>query len=428
MRNFRKATKEVFVPKVKPDNGAHATSNRAYVCYSGEETVSHSPSEGEIRASALQALDDMEESFDTDFPNLSPRKFMPGAMGVQVTQATGTEQCYKIYYHSSMRQHKAPLFNGSQVALTEKFQQLVLQDDGHIANHRREYRCTEPGLLTNSGNEFPESALGSRVYIVDKNGQFLPPCGGDLGADTGQIGCSHFIATAGVVAVPNGPASTTSGNTTGYFWYRKEQVRPKITCRISGRKASRMISSITKEINSALSAAHSSGAAVNLDQKQLSGVKTLVGKLIKEISFELDRKICSRMTNRLSFPDAYEKASNEAHKAVDRMAAPIAHEVAPSLDNETVSAIVSKVLDAIVVEVANRISSKPPLRSMTGISVNEIPHPVDSMTVQELRSALQSRTSSRFAEGIDKSVQEETERNGPSAFQKWLDEQKGSGP
>jgi hypothetical protein len=127
MRNFRKATKEVFIPKVKPDNGAHATSNRGYVCYSGEETASHSPSEGAIRASALQTLDDMEERFDTDFPNLSPRKFMPGAMGVRVTQATGTEQCYEIYYHSSMRQHKAPLFDGRQVALIEKFQQLVLR-------------------------------------------------------------------------------------------------------------------------------------------------------------------------------------------------------------------------------------------------------------------------------------------------------------
>jgi hypothetical protein len=189
-----------------------------------------------------------------------------------------------------------------------------------------------------------------------------------------------------------------------------------------------MISSITKETNSASSTAHSSGAAINLDQKQLSSVKALVGKLIKEISFELDRKVCRRMTNRLSFPDAYEKASNEAHEAVDRMAAAIAQELWPCLDNEIVSAIASKVLDAIVVEVANRISSKPPLRSMVGISVNEIPHPIDSMTVEELRSALQSRTSLWFAEDIDTSVQEETERNGPSAFQKWLDEQKGSGP
>jgi hypothetical protein len=139
----------------------------------------------------------MEESFDTDFPHLSPRKIMPEEMSVQIAQMTGTEQCYKIYYNCSMRQHKTPVFYGSKVALTEQFQQLVLQHNEDIANHRRDYRCTEPGLLTSSGNEFPGSALGSRVYIVDKNGQFLPPCGGDLGADAGQIGCSHFIATVG---------------------------------------------------------------------------------------------------------------------------------------------------------------------------------------------------------------------------------------
>jgi hypothetical protein len=174
---------------IKPNHSIHATLNPAFFCYSGHEIVSHALSDAEVRMKALTALDDIEDSFNQDFPELSQKKYMPGAMGVQIVELSDLEQGYGIYYHSSMKQNNADNYAGEDIQLAEDFKGHMTQDDGTLPAHRRSYRCTEPGLFTNSETGHPGSSTGSRIDFVDKKGEFLPPCGGELGNTLYETGC-----------------------------------------------------------------------------------------------------------------------------------------------------------------------------------------------------------------------------------------------
>lgn len=138
-----------------------------------------------------------------------------------------------------MKQNVRPSYNGEEIELTEKFRNFVIDDDDKIPVHRRGYRCSEPGL-TNFTAAHPESSPSSRVYIVDLNGQFLPPCDNDMADGADQIGCRHFVVTAEVMAIPGGCASSTVEDTIEYFWYHPEQVRLRICCRMPSYKVSKI--------------------------------------------------------------------------------------------------------------------------------------------------------------------------------------------
>ena len=165
----------------------------------------------EVRAKALQALDDVEERFDTDFPNLNPKNFMPRAMGIQIIEVKEPEPRYHIYYHSSMKQNTQPDYNGEDVQLAQEFKDLVIVDDKTVPVQRRAYRCTEPGLFTNSRTTNPGSSSGSRIYIVDRNGQSLPPCGSNISDRADRVGCHHFVETAEAKVISGGAAGSYYG-------------------------------------------------------------------------------------------------------------------------------------------------------------------------------------------------------------------------
>jgi hypothetical protein len=412
MRNFRKLLQlqGSITYAVAPDSGVHIADNPGYVCYSGEEVISHELADGEIIAKALDALDDMEERFDTDFPNLNPKKFRPAAMGVQMIRLNDPEQRYKIYYHSSMKQNKPPVYSGDEVQLAQSLENLMIQDDETIPVHRRNYRCTEPGLITNSDTAHPGSSLGSRFYIVDQNGQYLPPCGSDLADDAGLIGCKHILAIAGAIAITAGPATSTNGDTTSYLWYHRKQVRPQISCRINSRESFRTAHRIALKMRP--------DAAAHQDRYIIAKV---ADKLIQQISCELDRCVAFKMTNRLHFSDAHQKASEAANQIDPQMASLIAREICPQLDPETISVIFAKVIDAVVGLVANQLAVKPTIRSRTSITVDKNPHPVTSMTVEQLKLQLQSQEPPKIVKDMETRFEQARARGELSAFEDYLE-------
>ena len=107
-----------------------------------------------------------------------------------------------------------------------------MNDDKTIPIHQTKYHYIEPGLFTNSRTAYLESSPGSCIYIINRNGQFLPPCGSDLSDDAARIGCHHIVAKADAVAVYKGWALSGIGKTMIYHWYDAEQVRLLISCHI----------------------------------------------------------------------------------------------------------------------------------------------------------------------------------------------------
>lgn len=350
--------------------------NSSLVCYSGQEFVSQDLTNSEIRAKALVALDDMEERFDTDFPELRPRKFMPGAMGIQVIRLNEPEQeGFKIYYHSSMKEKKekkkqnmSPPHDSKEVQLEEGFKRLMIDDDdGTLPIHRTKYRCAEPGLFTNSRTEHPESSSGSRVYIINRNGQYLPPC---IPADAAEIGCHHIVAKAEAVDIRNGWASSGKGYTLAYHWYHAEQVRLPISCHMTPRK----VSGIARRI-AIVMAEKRAPSNVTTEPSQMAPAAAtqrdwqyIARKLALRISSAFDENVAQKMTNRLAFDDAWYKASEVYDQITPHKALEIAQEVCPEIDSATVSEITALVVEKVHGWAAGQLATRPILRSMTSIA------------------------------------------------------------
>ncbi|KAF4461661.1 hypothetical protein FALBO_11543 [Fusarium albosuccineum] len=239
----------------------------------------------------------MDERFPTDYPHLSRAKFMPGAMGVQVVKPSDSNQGYEIYYHSSMRMTNMK-HERHELQLAESFRKLVIQDNGDLPVHRRDYRCTEPGLFTNSTEANPEHNPSSRIYIVDSLGQFLPPCGGDNGDVVPETGCAHIVAKFDAITIGDGAAATNStvGNKLSYFWYHPIQNRPRICCVIPSRIAAKIAHNVVDEINKE--------ASSTMHQQCIWVNEAIALEMTKAISNKLDRKIASKMTQGVTDPRA----------------------------------------------------------------------------------------------------------------------------
>lgn len=123
-------------------------------------------SDAEVREKALTALDDMWTNFGTDYPHVSRKKYMPGAIGARIVRLSDPEQGYEMYYHSSMKQNKAGSYADKEIHLEENFKSCMTRDGGTLPAHRRNYRCIEPDLFTNSDARHLGSGTGSRIYLT----------------------------------------------------------------------------------------------------------------------------------------------------------------------------------------------------------------------------------------------------------------------
>ena len=127
----------------------------------------------------------------------------------------------------------------------------MTQGDGTLPKHRRKYRCTEPGLFTNSDTDHPKSSTGSRIYFVDKEGRFLPPCGGELDKDAREIGCNHIVTAFEAETIKDGPGSVRIAGSTAYFWHDPGKAPIRISCQISRGAASILATQIAAELATA---------------------------------------------------------------------------------------------------------------------------------------------------------------------------------
>lgn len=433
MRNFRKNRKllQIDPPLVAPSKDFHATLNPGFVCYSGQEFVSRDLTDFEIRAKALQALDDMEERFDTDFPKLNPKKFMPGAMGIQIIEGKEPEPGYHVYYHSNMKQKTRPDYNSEDVQLAEEFQDLVIVDDKTVPVHRRAYRCTEPGLFTNSRTTNPGSSSGSRIYIIDRNGQSMPPCGSNISHGADRIGCHHFVETAEAKVISDGAAGSYYEGGVGYYWYGSEQVRPPISCRMMGsRMAARLASQIASEIveeradrslNTALSQV-TPPAPLQEDLEFEHKIRAIARELTRYLSQTLDEKLARRMTNRLHFSDAHKKVDEAIDKLDANEALMVAQKVQPDINSTICAAIYSKVITEVAGWAAGQLAVKPIIRSMKAISFDDEPHPLERMTNEECRAFLRNLNQEPpdFFTKFDGEMTEAYKRGEPMALPRYI--------
>ena len=430
-RNPRKRSLPIDPPLVTPSNDFHASLNPGFVCYSGQEFVSQDLADFEIRHKALQALDDMAERFDTDFPNLDPKKFMPGAMGIQIIEVKEPETGYHIYYHSSMKQNTEPDYHGEDVQLAEEFQDLVIVDDKTVPVHRRAYRCTEPGLFTNSRTTNPGSSSGSRVYIVDQNGHFLPPCGSNISDDANRIGCHHFVTTAGARVIPGGAAGRYFEGGVGYYWYEPEYVRPPISCRRMNPRtaatiASQIVSETVKErADGSLNIASSQAtppASISEDREYRYKIRAIACELIRYLTQKLDDELAQQMTNRLEFSDAHEKVTEAIRKLSIKRALKIARKVHPDMNSQICAAVYSKVIREVTGWATGQLAVKPIIRSMGAISFDDKPHPLDRMTVEEGKAFIENvnQEPPDFFKKFDEEMNEAYKRGEPMALPRYI--------
>ena len=432
IRNFRKSRnpRPIDPPLVAPSKDFHATLNPGFVCYSGQESVRRDLNDSEIRHKALQALDDMEERFDTDFPDLNHNNFMPGAMGIQIIEVKEPEPGYHIYYHSSMKQNSQPDYQGEEVQLAEEFQDLVIVNDEAVPVHRRAYRCTEPGLFTNSRAANPGSSSGSRIYVVDRNGQSLPPCGSKI-SDEDRIGCHHFVETAEAKVISGGCAGTNYEGGVGYYWYDSKQVRSLISCRaMNPREAARLASQIASDIvkedaDESLNTASSQvKPPAPLQEDQKYKIRAIARELIRYLCKTLDEKLAQGMTNRLQYLDAYQKVDEAIGKLSTNKALKIARKVHSDMNSRICTAVYSKVVQGVTGWAASQLTVKPIIRSMAAVSIDNEPHPLERMTSEEVKACIRNRNLTQgppdFITKFSEEMTEKYERGEPTAIPRHL--------
>lgn len=203
----------------------HAAHNPGYHQYAGlGDGVAFAqgmPEEAQ-RGLAYNAMESMREACARD--NLS-RKRRPGAMGSlrvdgalrrgneededeDVVDEADVRRGHQIYIGSSMKQRAN---NVDEVALEESLYNDVVDEDGELPEHRRNWQCAEPAMLSNhryandwdqaeddeqeghEDGEDEDEADGGRVYVVDHNGRYLPPCE----EDSDGIGCDELCDRVG---------------------------------------------------------------------------------------------------------------------------------------------------------------------------------------------------------------------------------------
>ena len=90
---------------------------------------------------------------------------------------------HQIFVGSSLKQRRR---GAADVALQESLWD-DLAEDNELPDHRRSFQCAEPALFSehryanawdeNNDDEVEED--GGRVFVVDRDGEYLAPCGGD---------------------------------------------------------------------------------------------------------------------------------------------------------------------------------------------------------------------------------------------------------
>ncbi|KAI0537947.1 hypothetical protein GGR58DRAFT_526889 [Xylaria digitata] len=298
---------------VAPNSRAHAAVNPSFISYSGHEIVSNDLTDGEVRAKVLEALNDMEDRFPLDFPSLNPNRFKPGTMGILITQPGDPGQGFRIDYHSSMKHNKNPDPEGIEIQLAERLGNLMIQDAGTLPVHRRNYRCTEPGLFSNSDDITSETGSTSRIYVVDEYGQFLPPCGSDLGPD--EIWCAHIVDKAGAITIGDGPAATITQDSTIYEWSYAPKSQPQVSLRLPSRKARHIAFNIAAEMGKAI--ASSVPLQSGLEPRYL--VDAIARAIASRISYGLNRYVPSEVRSGMAFEAAYRGIVEIAEKLASQL-------------------------------------------------------------------------------------------------------------
>jgi hypothetical protein len=205
---------------VRRNYGEHAVHNEDYYQYAGlgggVAFAQEMPEEAQ-RCLAYNAYEDMREARQRDGV---PRKGHSGAMGSlwvrgalrrehkdkeeELDNEEGDDEdnvCrgYQIYLGSSLRKRRR---DADDVALEESLYDDLVDEDGKLPDHRRQYQCAEPGLLSEhryannwdkNDDDEDEDNDGGRIYVVNAQGEHLAPCG----EDTEEYGCDDICDRVG---------------------------------------------------------------------------------------------------------------------------------------------------------------------------------------------------------------------------------------
>lgn len=198
--------------------GEHAAHNEDYNAYAGlgggVAFVQEMPEEAQ-RGLTYNALEDMREAWGRD--GVGARR-QAGAMGSLWAEGAlrgrnndedGDEdegeddneadeadvrRGHQIFLGSSLRQQHR---GATDVALEESLWD-DLSKENELPDHRRGYQCAEPALFSehryanawDNDNEAEED--GGRVFVIDRDGEHLAPCGDDE-----EYGCRDICERAG---------------------------------------------------------------------------------------------------------------------------------------------------------------------------------------------------------------------------------------